>query len=98
MCTREQCITRLKEATPYLKHNFGVKSLSLFGSMARGDNKDGSDVDVCVDMPPKAFQVVALKLYLQELLDTAVDVVRKSPYIDEFLIKEINRDGICIFS
>jgi hypothetical protein len=98
MCTREQCITRLQEATPYLKHNFGVKSLSLFGSMARGDNKDGSDVDVCVDMPPKAFQVVALKLYLQELLDTAVDVVRKSPYIDEFLIKEINRDGICIFS
>ncbi len=98
MCTREQCIIRLREATPYLKRNFGVKSLSLFGSMARGDNRENSDVDVCVDMPPKAFQVVALKLYLQELLGTAVDVVRKSPYVDKFLIKEISRDEVCIFS
>jgi hypothetical protein len=98
MCTREQCITRLHEAAPYLKHNFGVKSLSLFGSMARGDNSESSDVDVCVDMPPKAFQVVALKLYLQDLLGTVVDVVRKSPYVDKFLINEISRDEICIFS
>jgi predicted nucleotidyltransferase len=83
---------------PYIRDNFGVQSLSLFGSMARGENTATSDVDVYVEMPPKAFKVVALKLYLQELLGTTVDVVRKSPYLDKFLIHEINRDGICIFS
>ncbi|MBJ2183880.1 MAG: nucleotidyltransferase domain-containing protein [Muribaculaceae bacterium] len=81
----------------YLKSEFGVKSLLLFGSMARGDNRIDSDVDVCVDMPPKAFKVVGLKLYLQELLGAAVDVVRLNPRLDSFLINEIRRDGITVF-
>jgi predicted nucleotidyltransferase len=98
MCTRSQCISRLQEAAPHIRKEFGVTALSLFGSMARGDNREGSDVDVFVDMPPKAYRVVALKLYLQDLLGEDVDVVRKSPYLDEFLLREIERDGICIFS
>jgi predicted nucleotidyltransferase len=96
MCTRSQCISRLQEAAPHIRKEFGGTALSLFGSMARGDNREGSDVDVFVDMPPKAYRVVALKLYLQDLLGEDVDVVRKSPYLDEFLLREIERDGICI--
>lgn len=78
MCTRHQCISRLSEAAPILKSEFGVTSLCLFGSMARGDNREGSDVDVCVEMPPKAFRILALKDYLQQLLGTAVDLVRRT--------------------
>jgi predicted nucleotidyltransferase len=62
--------------------------------MARGDNRDDSDVDICVDMPPKALKVSALKIYLQDLLGASVDVVRKHPRLDSFLLEEINRDGI----
>lgn len=98
MCTRQQCINRLSEASPYLRSEFGVTSLRLFGSMARGDNRADSDVDVCVEMPPKAFKVVALKNFLQSLLGVAVDVVRMTPRLDKFLTAEIERDGICIFA
>jgi nucleotidyltransferase domain protein len=66
--------------------------------MARGDNRADSDVDVCVEMPPKAFKVVALKNFLQGLLGVAVDVVRMTPRLDKFLTAEIERDGICIFA
>lgn len=97
MCTRQQCIALLREASPYIRQEFGVVSLRLFGSMARGDNREGSDVDVCVEMPPKAFKVVALKNFLQDLLGVAVDVVRKTPRLDKFLTNEIDRDGINIF-
>lgn len=97
MCNRLECIERLKQATPYIRSEFGVDSLCLFGSMARGDNDEASDVDICVEMPPKALKVVALKLYLQELLGVAVDIVRKTSRLDKFLINEIHRDGICIF-
>ncbi len=97
MCTREQCLAKMSASESYLKSEFGVKSLLLFGSMARGDNRIDSDVDVCVDMPPKAFKVVGLKLYLQELLGAAVDVVRLNPRLDSFLINEIRRDGITVF-
>lgn len=97
MCNRLECIERLKQATPYIRSEFGVDSLCLFGSMARGDNDEASDVDICVEMPPKALKVVALKLYLQELLGVAVDIVRKTSRLDKFLVNEIHRDGICIF-
>jgi predicted nucleotidyltransferase len=66
--------------------------------MARGDNNVNSDVDVCVDMPPKLFKIIEFRQYLKDLLGTEVDVVRKSPYLNEFLLSEIERDGIRIFS
>lgn len=98
MCTRQQCISRLTASAPYIRDAFGVKSLCLFGSMARGDNHEGSDVDVCVDIAAKAFNLVRLKIFLQELLGVSVDVIRLSPRLDPFLVTEIQRDGICIFS
>ncbi|MDE7378020.1 MAG: nucleotidyltransferase domain-containing protein [Paraprevotella sp.] len=98
MCTREQCIERLRESAPYIRQEFGVESMCLFGSMARGDNREDSDVDVCVSMPPKAFKLVSLKDFLQHLLGVAVDVVRRTPRLDPFLLSEIERDGVSIFS
>ena len=97
MCGKQQCIELLTKATPYIRSEFGVRSMQIFGSMARGEEHDGSDVDIFVNMPPKAFKVVGLKQYLQELLGRAVDVVRNHSHLDPFLKNEINRDGITIF-
>ena len=71
--------------------------MQIFGSMARGEEHDGSDVDIFVNMPPKALKLVGLKQFLQELLGRAVDVVRYHSHLDPFLTNEINRDGITIF-
>ena len=98
MSGKQHCIELLTEATPYIRLEFGVRSMRMFGSMARGEENDGSDVDIFVDMPPKAFKVVGLKQYLQELLGRAVDVVRNHSHLDPFLTNEINRDGITIFA
>lgn len=98
MCSRQQCISLHTDAAPFIRNEFGVRSLRLFGSMARGDNHSDSDVDLCVDMPPKAFKLLSLKVYLQDLLGMAVDLVRMTPHLDNFLLTEIERDGICIFS
>lgn len=98
MCTRTECIDRLTQAAPYIQTEFGVKSLCLFGSMARGDCRPDSDVDVFVEMPAKIFKVIGLKNYLQDILGVSVDVVRSHPNLNSFLTKEINRDGIVIFS
>lgn len=98
MCTRSQCFERIIAATPRIKDQFGVRSLCIFGSMARGDNKHDSDVDICVDMPPKAFKVLALKSFLQDLLGTSVDLIRRHSNMDPFLNNEIKRDGIFLIS
>lgn len=97
MCTRQECLTRLSDAAPFIRTEFGVKSMCLFGSFARGDYNDNSDIDVCVEMPPKAMKLISLKNYLQDLLGKAVDIVRISPFLDPYLRNEISRDAVYIF-
>jgi predicted nucleotidyltransferase len=86
MDTRQQYIEKLKASIPFIQKEFGVSSLCIFGSMARGDNRNDSDVDICVDMPPKALKVSALKIYLQDLLGVPVDIVRRHAHLDSFFI------------
>ena len=64
--------------------------------MSRNEQKEDSDIDVCVDMEPKAFLVVRLKKFLENLLQCSVDVVRLHKHINPYLLKEINKDGIYV--
>lgn len=95
---QQYIINLLTEAIPYIQSEFGVKSMQMFGSLARGEGNNESDVDIFVNMPPKAFKLVGLKQFLQELLGRTVDVVRNHSHIDPFLTNEIDRDGITIFA
>jgi predicted nucleotidyltransferase len=59
---------------------FGVKSLYLFGSLARGDATAKSDVDLLVEFasPPGFDRYMGLKFYLEDLLHRPVDLVMKT--------------------
>jgi uncharacterized protein len=58
-------------------HQRGVKSLAVFGSLARGEATPSSDIDVLVefDHPVGLFEFIRLKLYLEELTGSQVDLV-----------------------
>ncbi|WP_390887520.1 nucleotidyltransferase family protein [Bradyrhizobium ottawaense] len=53
----------------------------MFGSVARGDNRPGSDIDIMVEIDPDAritvFDYVELKEYISNLFDGPVDVVNR---------------------
>ena len=57
-------------------NKFGVKSLAVFGSVARDEARSDSDVDVLVefDPPPTFERYMDLKFYLEELLGCTVDL------------------------
>ncbi|MFC1714726.1 nucleotidyltransferase family protein [Candidatus Poribacteria bacterium] len=72
---------------------FKVKSLALFGSVARNEARSDSDVDVLVEfaVPVGLFQFVRLKGYLEELLGAPVDLVTPDAIRDgmrEQILKE----------
>jgi predicted nucleotidyltransferase len=58
-------------------HQRGVRSLAVFGSLARGEETSASDIDVLVefDRPVGLFEFIRLKLYLEELTSKPVDLV-----------------------
>ena len=95
---RQHCINTLTKASHKLRTEYGVRSLRVFGSVARGEDKTDSDVDLFVDMPPKALRMVALKHYLQEILGRSVDLIRSRSTLDPFLMDQIEKDGITIFT
>ena len=66
----------------------GVRRAALFGSVARGENRPGSDIDIMVEIDPDAhitvFDYVGLKEYISGLFDGPVDVVSRDnlkPYV-----------------
>ncbi|KAI5916290.1 nucleotidyltransferase family protein [Thauera sp. 2A1] len=60
-----------------LAHRYGMRSIKVFGSMARADADDSSDVDLLVDTAPgtSGFVLGALLMDAQDILGRRVDVV-----------------------
>ena len=86
---RDEILALLKRRQRQLK-KFGVHSLSLFGSIARNQARQDSDIDILVEFekPVGIFEFIRLKLYLEEVLGRKVDLVTP-----EALRKEL-RDAI----
>ena len=78
MKSREQILEILHEARPELEREFGVSRLALFGSYARGDATDRSDVDVLVEVDPTiGLRFVDLAERIEALLGLPADVVSR---------------------
>lgn len=97
MKTRSEYLELLKSNVLELKERFGVRLFRIFGSVARNEQSEGSDVDVCVEMAPDVYLLVALKQFLEKLLGCSVDVVRMHRNMNKLLLNQIERDGIYVF-
>lgn len=73
---RKDIIEILSAQRNELHREFGVQSLALFGSVARDEAGEGSDVDVLVefDRPTGLFGLIRLQQHLEALLGCKVDV------------------------
>lgn len=77
---RDRAIELLKGHEPEFR-DAGVGSLFLFGSVARNDASDASDVDLFFDLEQPAgftlFDLAALQQRIQEILGTKVDLMTR---------------------
>ena len=92
---RETVLSILHTEWPTLHKRFGVKTLALFGSVARGEAGPESDVDLLVefDQPTGYFGLVRLQLYLQDCLGQNVDIGTPNSLRAEFR-QRIEREAI----
>jgi predicted nucleotidyltransferase len=73
--TREKLLAEVDAHADELRR-LGATSLALFGSMARGEASDSSDIDFLVELKPKTFDTyMNVKLFLEKLLGRKVDLV-----------------------
>jgi uncharacterized protein len=96
MMQRETVLKILSTHFPKLSAQYGCTRLGVFGSVARDQTTEISDVDVIVEMPPDLFQMIGLQQELEELLDRPVDIVRYREQMNHFLKERIDKEAIYV--
>ncbi len=95
---KDECIKILKTYMSILKEKYGITSMSLFGSIARNEQTDSSDIDLFVDTKtPNPFILMDAKEFLENATGSSVDIVRNHQNLNPRLRKRILKDGIFIF-
>ena len=94
MKTMEKIKETLATHKEGLMVRFKVKELGIFGSYVRGEEKEGSDIDILVEFeePVSLLGLVSLENHLSDLFGVKVDLVPKGeirPELKEKIIKEV---------
>jgi hypothetical protein len=93
---RETVLHALNAQKQELSTKYGITRLGIFGSVARDQATETSDVDIVVDMPPDLFQMVHMKEDLEELLGVPVDLIRLHKHMNAFLKSRIDDEAIYV--
>jgi len=76
MSPQQKVIKVLRGKIPYLKENYGVKKIALFGSFAKGSHTGASDIDMVVEFKEPDFdKFMGLSFYLENLFHRKVDIL-----------------------
>ena len=97
MKTKQEYIDILRSHAGELTSEYGITYMRLFGSVAKDNHHNGSDVDLFVIMPAKAYLYCAAADYLESILGENVDLIRKHSNMRPFFLNQINKYGIDIF-
>ncbi len=91
---RDEVLATLREHLPELE-GLGVRSLAIFGSVARDEAGPGSDLDVLVDFegPTNYWRYCDVWFWLQDTFQTTVDLVPERELSPE-LRPYVERDAI----
>lgn len=95
MKSTNEYITLLRQFKEQQSANYGVSEIGLFGSVARGEQRDGSDVDVFVVLTrPNLFIMSGIKQDLEKLFGCSVDLIRKHDRLSATFLANIEKEGI----
>ena len=94
--TKTNILNYLKEHYQEFKTKYQVEKIGLFGSYARDEATQESDIDIFVTMKPSLFDMVAIKEQIESDLHTKVDIIRDHKNIKPFFLQMIQKDIIYV--
>jgi hypothetical protein len=94
---RDEILSTLRKFKDEYTDKCGIIALGIFGSVARGEADETSDVDIVVRLQKSdLFIIVGIKNELEERLHMSVDIVTYSDAMNQFLKTRINRDAVYV--
>lgn len=95
--TKEDIIIFLQENKNKFLNKYKISNMALFGSYARGENREDSDIDIAIETPlSDYFLLYDLKEELENQFHQKVDLVRLREKMNQALKRRIQQDGIYV--
>lgn len=97
MMTKEEILKVLREFKEHRGSTYGIITLGLFGSAARGEQGEQSDIDVCVRLKHGTLLTLySIKDELEDLFRCKVDVISLGAIMRPLFRKSLEEDAIYI--
>ena len=94
---RETILRELRKIKPDFERRYGVTKIGIFGSLARNEIREDSDVDVVLEMrEPDLFYMVHIKEALEKKFKMPVDVIRYRKLMNSRLKARIDREAVYV--
>ena len=93
--SKRKIINFIKSEKTFLKDNFGVLKIGLFGSYARDQHNQNSDIDFLVEFSKPSFDyLVCLQIYMEKKLNKKIEIVRKRNLSNSKFFERIEQETI----
>ena len=97
MLVLQDCIQKLTNFKRMFAQKYGITKLGIFGSVARNEHSENSDIDIVLEVNKPTLQLMyELKEALKKLFNCEVDLVRFRDSLRPLLKSNIQRDAIYV--
>ena len=94
---RDDIILSLRRFKETNQQKYNIIRIGLFGSGARDNMREQSDIDVVVELETQDFfDLIGIKLDLEEQLSQEVDIVSYREKMNEFLKRRIDKEAVYV--
>ena len=91
---RDDIMAELRQFKRDYAEQYGILEIGVFGSVARNESGEDSDVDICIKTKtPDPFALVHIKEAIEELVHKHVDIVRVREQMNPFLKERIEKEA-----
>jgi len=97
MRTRQEILDTLKVFKQEARSKYGVTKLGLFGSVARNQQREDSDVDICFDgATPTLMTIAKMEIELEKRIGAPVQMTMLHKGLSESFMKNLSKDVIYV--
>ena len=94
---RNDILAVLRDIKQNFAEKYGILEIGIFGSTARDEAREDSDVDICIKpKTPDPFAIVHIKEEIESRVRKHVDIVRIREKMNPFLRERIEKEGIYV--
>ncbi len=94
---RDAILAILRDFKQNFSDKYGILELGVFGSIARDDAREDSDVDICIKTKtPNPFAIVHIREEIESRVGKHVDIVRVREKMNTFLKERIEKEGVYV--